>query len=387
MRKKRFNTIGEFIDSVAVFDSKKYTLCDGGESIPYVDVKQKINLCCKKHGIILVRLDNLKNNKIPCKYCSRELMGIRHRKAKDKFVHEIESRFPNRFDLSKVEYVTSTDPVKVRCIKHNHIFYVIPKSLLMGYGCSKCRYEKVAESLRLSKESFINISNRIFNNKYDYSKSIYVDRKTKVEIICPIHGSFYQAPYFHLRGSGCPKCGIIKRGKSRRSTQSSFIKRAKEKHNGRYDYSLVEYKTNTVKVKIICPVHGVFFQSPANHLLGQGCPKCNKSKSFGEQHIRTYLDDNNIKYIEQYKMVDCVYKKALPFDFAILNSDGSINFLIEYQGEQHFEPFRFKGGDKKFVQRLIRDRVKYNYCKKNNIPLYYITYKDKIEARLKELPF
>ena len=60
---------------------------------------------------------------------------------------------------------------------------------------------------KLTKEDFINKANIIHNNKYDYSKVKYINSRTKICIICPIHGEFWQIPNLHLRGNGCFKCG------------------------------------------------------------------------------------------------------------------------------------------------------------------------------------
>lgn len=59
-----------------------------------------------------------------------------------------------------------------------------------------------------------------------------------------------------------------------RLSTEEFIARSKEFHGDKYDYSLVEYTKNNVKVKIICPEHGVFEQRPCNHMVGMGCKKC-----------------------------------------------------------------------------------------------------------------
>ena len=71
---------------------------------------------------------------------------------------------------------------------------------------------------------------RFIGDKYDYSKLEYVNAKTKVCIICPIHGEFWQTPYEHLSGKGCRQCGLIKQGQSRRLTTEQFIEKAKEVH-------------------------------------------------------------------------------------------------------------------------------------------------------------
>lgn len=73
---------------------------------------------------------------------------------------------------------------------------------------------------------FIQKSNQIHMNKYDYSKSTYVNQETKTIIICPEHGEFLQTPHLHLSGKGCPKCGFIRTKNSTKQTKESFIEKA-----------------------------------------------------------------------------------------------------------------------------------------------------------------
>lgn len=116
-----------------------------------------------------------------------------------------------------------------------------------------------------------------FNDKhnyfYDYSKSNYIKATVKIEIICPIHGSFWQLPYNHYR-SGCVQCGIERQKKAISLTTESFITKSIERHGNKYDYSQVDYKDNKTKVKIICPEHGLFEQAPSTHLNNNGCGLC-----------------------------------------------------------------------------------------------------------------
>ena len=111
-----------------------------------------------------------------------------------------------------------------------------------------------------TKEEFIKEATEKHNGKYDYSKVEYVNSKTKVCIICPEHDEFWQTPSNHTRGQGCPYCGHNVTGKSKRSSKEEFIKKANEKHKGKYDYSKVNYMNNSTKVCIICPEHDEFWQ-------------------------------------------------------------------------------------------------------------------------------
>ena len=108
---------------------------------------------------------------------------------------------------------------------------------------------------KLTTEEFIKKAREVHGDKYDYSKVEYVKSKAKVTIICPEHGEFLQTPQKHLYGQGCPKCGH----KSELTTEE-FIKKAREVHGDKYDYSNVEYVDAKTNVCIICKQHGVFWQ-------------------------------------------------------------------------------------------------------------------------------
>ena len=143
---------------------------------------------------------------------------------------------------------------------------------------------------RLTTKQFIEKAKAVNGGEYDYSLVEYKNSKTKVKIICPIHGIFKQTPNSHLNGRGCPKCRYIKSGDKQRLTTEQFIEKVKDVHNDKYNYFLIEYKNVKTKVKIICPTHGVFEQTPGSHLNGQGCPKCKGlyNKPYKKLNIPTY---------------------------------------------------------------------------------------------------
>jgi hypothetical protein len=124
---------------------------------------------------------------------------------------------------------------------------------------------------RVSIDNFIFRSNIIHNNKYDYSKVIFINVSTPVNIICLVHGIFSQRPRKHLERQGCPHCNID----SQKLSMDDLIERFTKTHGNQYDYSLVNYQSIDTKISIICSLHGIFYQSPFNHMSGQGCPKCN----------------------------------------------------------------------------------------------------------------
>lgn len=130
------------------------------------------------------------------------------------------------------------------------------------------------ESRKMNADIFFDKVNAKHSNKYDYSNSSFVDMNTPIEIICPVHGKFTQKPKYHLI-SGCPKCGREICRPHKKTTQE-FINDAIKVHGKIYDYTNVNYSSCIQKVEIICSEHGSFYQTPQSHLAGCGCPKCGR---------------------------------------------------------------------------------------------------------------
>lgn len=122
-------------------------------------------------------------------------------------------------------------------------------------------------------------------DKYDYSLVEYKGNNYKVKIKCKQHGIFEQTFHNHSQGQGCPICRLESIGNSSRKTTEYFVEKAKLYHGDTYDYSLVKYKNAKNKVSIRCYKHGVFQQTPDNHLQGQGCSYCGRIKTTNSQKI------------------------------------------------------------------------------------------------------
>ena len=166
------------------------------------------------------------------------------------------------------------------------------------------------------KTKFIEKAKNRHGDKYDYSKVEYINSTTKVCIICKEHGEFWQTPQGHVRGQGCPKCANIKRGDTFRSDGDTFIKRATVLHDGKYIYDKDSYINAMTKVPILCLKHGTFWMTPMNHLLGQGCPKCNGRglnteeviELFKEKHGNSY-DYSKVVFTKMHEKVCIICKE------------------------------------------------------------------------------
>lgn len=289
------------------------------------------------------------------------------KKTTEEFVQQIKDLYGDVYDYSKVKYNGNKVPVCIICHKKDKNgmehgeFWPTPNNFLRGTKCPKCY-----GNIKKTNQQFIEQAKSIHGNKYIYDKVNYINNKTPVIITCPIHGDFSQCPQSHLEGRGCYKCAV----ENSKYTKEEWIDRVSQYHNYKYDYSQVNYIDWETKVKIICPIHGEFFQSPHNHTR-YGCPKCNSSS--GENTIIKYLNDNQIQFVYQYQ---------IPIDKTI-NSSGKayIDFyipkyqlFIEYNGMQHYCPNSYFGGITGYIKQRNRDLYIKNYADSNNIKFLEIPY-------------
>lgn len=286
----------------------------------------------------------------------------RKRKSTEDFIREAQTIHGTIYDYSQVEYINSETKIKITCKKHGE-FWMTPSHHLRGQGCPVCRYIKSAKGRRRTLEEVVRLATTTHKGKYNYIlMTEYKNDRIKYPIICPIHGEFYQNMNNHIHfKEGCPLCAIEKNAEMRTYTKEEFIAKANETHNFRYNYSKVEYVNSHTKVCIICPIHGEFWQIPRNHIHGQGCPICKESKL--EKNMEKILRENSIIFEREatFEWLRC--KRYLYLDFYL----PEYNIAIECQGKQHFIDDGF--GDFELIKE--RDRIKKELCEKNGIQLLY----------------
>lgn len=290
------------------------------------------------------------------------------------FIERAKKVHGDKYDYNLVDYKNNYTKIKIICSEHG-IFEQTPYNHVIGKRCPEC-YGK----FKLTTKEFIERAIKIHGNKYDYSYVNYIGSEDKVTIICKkCNNTFKQRPTFHLQEHGCPKCGIKKASEHKRLTIEEFIERAKKVHGDKYDYSKVQYVDHHIKVEIICKTcKKIFKQRPTNHIFSKnGCSHCKKPK--GEIKVLELLEKHNIEFITQKTFDGCRYKLPLRFDIYIQNIG-----CIEYNGIQHYEPNEYFG-IKEFKDTQLRDKIKIDYCRNNNIPLYIIRYDEDIKDRMKEI--
>lgn len=281
---------------------------------------------------------------------------------------------------------------------------------------------------------FIEKAKLVHGDKYNYNQVSYINNYTKVIIICPIHGEFYQTPANHLHNHGCYKCRNNLISDKKKLPYENFLKRAIVIHGEKYDYSNISYTDTRNKISIICKRHGIFEQTPNAHLNGNGCPNCqiekfisgrsNTTKKFiekardihgnkydyskieyvnnrikvtitcpehgdFEQQPKNHLSNKQgcpkcnfskgeltIKEILDRKNIKYIPQYKLPYyryeyDFYLPDH----NVLIEFHGGQHYFPVKHFGGKDEFNKIQERDMFKKALAKEYKIPLLEFNYK------------
>jgi DNA-directed RNA polymerase subunit RPC12/RpoP len=217
-------------------------------------------------------------------------------KTQEEWLNSIPKEHKDKFDYSKAVYTKSQNKVLLTCKKCSTEFMQRADMNTRGVGCKVCQHRALHASLVHTKEMFIERSQEEFGDKYGYELVKYVDKYTKVDIICRKegHGIFQVTPANLKKGRhSCPKCAGEAISKAHRKTQEDFVEECRALCAEGITFEHVKYSGDKTNVMFNCATHGIFDMLPGNFLKGCRCPSC---ASYG-------------------------YRKALPGRFYIL-SDG-----------------------------------------------------------------
>lgn len=358
--------------------------------VEYVNSHTHVIIICKIHGEFSQSPScHLSGKK--CPKCYNKYYG---KEKTPNFINKAKVMHGDTYDYSKVDYVNNSTHVTIICKTHGE-FLQTPAGHLAGKSCIKC-----SGIDQKTTDWFITSAIKIQGDKYSYSKSDYIDSKTKVIIICKIHGEFLQTPGHHLSGQGCNKCNLIIKTKNQSKTTEKFILDAINVYGDKYDYSKVDYKNSWTYVVIICKIHGDFLQIPDGHLSNRnGCPMCNKCPScqlwITNGRLCVYCKPKNKNKLYQktkeYAVVNYLRDK-LPNEYFIHNkSVGSDctgthlfpDVLLErnaYNVIVEIDEFKHRGASYKCdVQRM------YNIIAKLGLPCIFIRYNPDSKSSNKEM--
>ena len=267
-----------------------------------------------------------------------------------KFIERSKKVHGDKYDYSKVEYINCNTKVIIICKIHGE-FIQLAGNHYRGHGCSNCAFENISDSCRFSQKEVIKKFQEIHGNLYNYSKVEYKNSKTKVCIICPIHGEFYKSYENHVKGQGCKKCSSIEKGNKIRKINN--LDKLKNKFKD-LDFSEFIYKTGREKSKVICRDCGVSFYDSftAMNMRETGCLYCNEAtkrrrytketliERFNEVH-NSFYNYPNLQIKKQLEKIEIICPKHGLFSMPTndhLNGRGCLKCYRERQKTMHLMP-------------------------------------------------
>lgn len=366
--KKRREAAATFDTRARAVHSDRYDY----SQVKYKNSGEKVKVICSEHGPFFIRPNNHIRG-VGCPNCGTEAGAEKQRMSGEEFLIRAKRIHGDRYDYSRVKYRSYHRHVEIICPLHG-VFQQAPAGHLAGRGCVWCAAKINADRLRLGTDEFVNRARQVHGDNYDYSKVEYISNLVPVSILCKKHGAFSQAPSKHIDAKqGCPSCA------NRDMNLEKFVERSRAIHGEKYDYSRAVYLGARRKIAIICPKHGEFDQVAHNHMVGIGCAKCVDSlNSRGSQSIEAWVQNNQISY-EREKVFDDLKSShnsryKLRWDFFLPD----LRALIEFDGQQHFQPNALWGGVRAFKRLQANDAQKNEWALKNNYHLVRIRF-DQVE--------
>jgi len=201
--KRLLSTTDEFVEKAKKVHGDKY----GYFTSNYVTAKTNVEILCNTCGHVFSQTpDNHLHGK-GCPACKRVAIGLAKALPEEEFLRRLKEVHGDLYDHSQVKYTGSDNKILIVCKKHGG-FYQKASNHLRGDGCTKCFNERASILYSLGLEEFLLRAEGVHGGRYDYSKVKYVNGRKNVIIGCSEHEDFHQTPESHLRGSGCPACGI-----------------------------------------------------------------------------------------------------------------------------------------------------------------------------------
>jgi len=313
--------------------------------VNYIRAIDKVTIICAKHGEYSQQPSGHLNGR-GCINCGFE------RVSSADFIKNAQKVHGDRYDYSKSNFVKSIIKTTVTCKIHGD-FQISPNQHQNGSGCPACsKLERGKKKAASARSEFLDKAKSVHGDAIDFTKTNYITAKTKAIFICPTHGEWEARPDNILHGKGCPGCRrqkIVEANKKQSlRAAKEFPVKASKVHQNKYNYSKSKYISTHKKIEIICPEHGAFWQSPANHLSGEnGCPDCSifgyRISKPGWLYLQT-LNDEFIKigitnHTPERRMKE--HKKNSTLQHKIVGKwhfdDGSIPLSIETKIKRSFE--------------------------------------------------
>jgi len=300
--------------------------------------------------------------------------------SSEQFIQVVKTKHPEiSYDFTKFEYKGSLIKSEIICKKHGS-FWMNPNNLLSGQQCASCQKEK--STLEKRKQEFFDKIKSIYQGTLDFSQFDYLNADTKGKVICSKHGDLWIRPrHLILNHTKCKKC-VIEEKKNLKIKQVELKKQNQKKriphnlkseqewleifnkiHNNKYKYIDLDIINRKSIIKIICPVHGIFFQKVENHIRTIGCPNCGKINNYSKsQWVERGKNKEGIFYVikcfnknEEFYKIGITFKTVkqryykLPYNYEIILEIKSNNLAYIWELEKSNKSLGFEN---KYIPKI-----------------------------------
>jgi hypothetical protein len=282
----------------------------------YENARGKITIICNIHGEFLQVADyHLSGN--GCPDCGNITISEKLMRDQSEYLHLCNEMHKGKYDYTDTIYTGCKNDIQYRC-KHHGLRTQLANSHLK-YGCWNCAVVSRGLNLRLTTQEFTEMANNFHRNRFDYSKSVYINYTTPLIIICKIHGEFEQSPANHLSSGGCIKCSKTFFSKEQIQwldyikVSNPTIQYATYGKEHRIEGTRKHADGFIPETNQVLEFHGCYFH---------GCRDCNKDssvmnrllgKSFNELYERTKEKEKIIlsKGYKYHELWQCKWKFAI----------------------------------------------------------------------------
>ena len=280
------------------------------------------------------------------------------------FVEKAKLIHGGNFDYSKSVYINAKENIEIKCLKHNKTFYQTSNNHFKSkYPCEECKKHHKRRLYADGVDEFIKKMSSKFGDTFDYSNTVYVNAKTKVQLICKkCDAEIFSNPYVLLNGKGCPTCYQNKSKTKFRTKKLKEINDFVSKLGGKCLSKV--YFNNEEDLKFECKKGHIFYESWADVKFSmRWCKECAPNRYVGETLTRMILEH--------------LLSTSMPSSY--LKSMGGLQLdgyckkrklAFEYQGYQHYtKGSYFHNNAEEYKNQQARDSQKKLLCKENGITL------------------
>jgi len=323
----------------------------------YINAKTSVQMQHNKCGYVFEMRAGTFISGARCPKCGGKLQL-----TNDEFLGRLKNMYGDEYTPLE-EYKTTNTKIKMRHNICGHEYLVQPAHIMRGVRCPNC-----CKTVKRTHKEFVEMVSDLTGEEYIVLGE-YKNIKTKILMKHEKCGhEYFVQPNSFISGRRCPKCYG-----NQKLTNKEFTGRIYDLVRDEYTF-LEEYIGYMDKIKVCHNECGhVYRVTPSSFFQGTRCPKCSFSK--GEKRVTEFLEDNEFKYESEKVFKDLKDGGYLRFDFYLPKH----KIAIEYDGRQHYEPVNYNGKSDEKAEKYFKitqkhDKMKNDYCLKNNIKLIRIPY-------------